>query len=164
MVLSRIANVPFCMHQHREPMPRHFSGLCRRQHREPMSRHFTGLCRHQHREPMPRRFTGISYYWTLMNILRHRLLYKWTEHWRLVQRCQHHNGPPTPFMIKICKFLDFCDKNRFIWITFNYTIFKFSKNFDGPFSHVFIFGNMFPESHGFDAPPVAWSNNFVSLH
>ena len=32
-----------------------------------------------------------------------------------------------------------------------------------PFSHVFIFGKMFPESHGFDAVPVTMSNNFVSI-
>ena len=30
--------------------------------------------------------------------------------------------------------------------------------------HVFIFGNVFPESHGFVAVPVTRSNNFVSLH
>ena len=28
------------------------------------------------------------------------------------------------------------------------------------FSHGFIFGNMFPESHAFDAVPVTRSNNF----
>ena len=31
---------------------------------------------------------------------------------------------------------------------------KFSEKFDHPFSHVFIFRNMFPESHGFVAVPV----------
>ena len=31
---------------------------------------------------------------------------------------------------------------------------KFSMKFDHPFSHVFIFGNMFPESHGFVTVPV----------
>ena len=31
---------------------------------------------------------------------------------------------------------------------------KFSEKFDHPFSHVFIFGNMFPESRGFVAVPV----------
>ena len=31
---------------------------------------------------------------------------------------------------------------------------KFSENFDNPFSHVFIFGNMLPESYGFVAMPV----------
>ena len=30
-----------------------------------------------------------------------------------------------------------------------------SEKFNHPFSHVFIFGNMFPESHGFVAMPVA---------
>ena len=32
-----------------------------------------------------------------------------------------------------------------------------STEFDHPFSHVFIFGNMFPESHGFVAMPVTSS-------
>ena len=38
----------------------------------------------------------------------HRLLYKWTKHGRLVERCQLHNGPPTPYKIKvnICKLKD----------------------------------------------------------
>ena len=42
-------------------------------------------------------------------------------------------------------------------------ILKFSEKFNYKFSHVFIFGNMFPESHGFVAVPVTRSNNFVSL-
>ena len=33
-------------------------------------------------------------------------------------------------------------------------ILKFSKKFDHPFLHIFIFGNMFPGSHGFVAMPV----------
>ena len=37
---------------------------------------------------------------------------------------------------------------------FNTTILKFSEIFDHPFLHSFIFGNMFPESHGFVAMPV----------
>ena len=28
------------------------------------------------------------------------------------------------------------------------------EKFDQPFPHVFIFGNLFPDSHGFDAVPV----------
>ena len=43
-------------------------------------------------------------------------------------------------------------------------ILKFSEEFDYPFSQVFIFCNMFPESKGFVAVPVTRSNNFVSLH
>ena len=31
---------------------------------------------------------------------------------------------------------------------------KFPEKFDHPFSHVFIFGNMFPECHGFVAMPL----------
>ena len=41
---------------------------------------------------------------------------------------------------------------------------RFSKKFDHLFSHVFIFGNMFPESHGFVAMPATRSNIFVALH
>ena len=43
--------------------------------------------------------------------------------------------------------IDFGDKNRVISTTFNFMILKFSEIFDPPFSHVFIFGNMLPESH-----------------
>ena len=32
---------------------------------------------------------------------------------------------------------------------FNAKTLKFSEKFHHPFSHIFIFGNMFPESHGF---------------
>ena len=88
-----------------------------------------------------------------------------TSGW-LAWRCQHHNGTPTPYKIKVnnSKLIDFGDKNWVILTTFNCMILKFSEKFDNPFSHVFIFGNMFPESHGFDAVPVARSNNFDSLH
>ena len=47
---------------------------------------------------------------------------------------------------------------------FTATILEFSEKIDHPFSHVFMFGNMFPESHGFVVVPVKRSNNFVSLH
>ena len=40
---------------------------------------------------------------------------------------------------------------------FNATNLKISEKFDHPFSHLFIFGDMFPESHGFDAVPIAIS-------
>ena len=49
-------------------------------------------------------------------------------------------------------------------INFNFTIPEFSDKFDHPFSLVFRFGKMLPESHGFDAVPVTRSNNFVSLN
>ena len=46
----------------------------------------------------------------------------------------------------------------------NATILKFPEKFDHPFSNVFIFGVMFPESHGFVAArPVTRWNNFVSV-
>ena len=76
-----------------------------------------------------------------------------------------HNGPAI-YKIKVnnCKLIDFGDKNRVISTNFNSTILKFSEKFVHPFSHVFIFGNMLPESHGFDAVPVTILNNLASLH
>ena len=53
----------------------------------------------------------------------------------------YHNGPQHRTKLKqIDRFGD--------------NILKFSEKFDHPFSHVFIFGNMFPENHGFVAMPV----------
>ena len=40
---------------------------------------------------------------------------------------------------------------------------RFSEKNDHPFPHVFIFGNLFPESHSFVAMPVISLNNFVSF-
>ena len=34
----------------------------------------------------------------------HILLYKWTEHWRLVYRYQHHTWPTTQYRIKVTYF------------------------------------------------------------
>ena len=48
----------------------------------------------------------------------------------------------------------FGNKNRVNSINFNATALKFSEKFDHPFSHVFIFSNMFPVIHGFVAMPV----------
>ena len=39
----------------------------------------------------------------------------------------------------------------------------FTEKFDHPFSQIFIFGNMFPESHGFVAVLVTISDKFVSF-
>ena len=36
-----------------------------------------------------------------LSMYYHRLLYLWTTDGRLVYKCQHHNGPPTPYKIKI---------------------------------------------------------------
>ena len=46
---------------------------------------------------------------------------------------------------------------------FNDTTLRFAEKFDHPFSHVFIFGNIFRESHGFILVPVTNSNNFGSF-
>ena len=45
---------------------------------------------------------------------------------------------------------------------FEDTTLRFAEKFDHPFSHVFIFFNMFRESHGFISVPVTSSHNFVS--
>ena len=72
---------------------------------------------------------------------------------------------PNTDKIKVNNSIDrYGDKNRVNSSNFNATILKFSVKFDHPFSHVFIFGNMFPESHGFVAVPVTRANNFVSLY
>ena len=65
----------------------------------------------------------------------------------------------TPYTVQnLSKLIDFV-----IRIELTRAILKLSEKFDHPFSHVFIFGNMFPESHGFVAVPVTRPNNFVSL-
>ena len=46
----------------------------------------------------------------------------------------------------------------------NATTLRFSKKFDHPFSHFFVFCNTFPESHGFVAVLITSLNNFVSIH
>ena len=62
---------------------------------------------------------------------------------------------PTPYKIKVnnCKFIEL---TMGIELTGNFkaTILKFFEKFDYAFSHVFIFGNMFLESHCFVAMPV----------
>ena len=49
-------------------------------------------------------------------------------------------------------------------VNFNATTLKLSEIFDHPFSHLFIFGNIFAQGHGFDAVTVTSSKYFVSLH
>ena len=65
---------------------------------------------------------------------------------------------PTPYKIKVnnCKLIDLAIR-RVNSSNFNATILKFSKKFYNPFSHDFMFGNLFPESHGFVAMPVTSS-------
>ena len=41
---------------------------------------------------------------------------------------------------------------------------QFSEKFDHPFSHVFIYGKVLPESYGFVDMPVTRLNNLVSIH
>ena len=59
--------------------------------------------------------------------------------------------------------MNWVNSNNFITRTL-----RFSEKFGHPFSNVYIFGNMFPESHGFVAMPVTssiedtWSNLSLS--
>ena len=87
-----------------------------------------------------------------MNIIIHRLLYKWTEHGTRLRS----QRTTTPYKIKVnnCKLIDLVIRIELTMASFNAKILKFSENFDHPFSHVFTFGDMFPESHGFIAMPV----------
>ena len=61
----------------------------------------------------------------------------------------------------------FVDKNRVNWSNFNAMTLKFSEKFGLPFSHVFIFGNTFPECHGFIVSPVTnintWENGWSNF-
>ena len=81
---------------------------------------------------------------------------------RAVSLKWHHNRPQHRTKLKSID--GFSDAN---WVNsgnFIATILRFSKKFDPSFLHVFLFGNMFPESHGFAAAPITSSNKFVSLH
>ena len=70
----------------------------------------------------------------------------------------------TPNTIKLMERDRFGDKNQVNQSNFNATILNVSEKFAHPISHVFIFRNMFPGSHGFVAVLVTRSKNFVSLH
>ena len=75
------------------------------------------------------------------------------------------NGPQHRTKInRIVRFGGFSDKNRVNSSNYYDTIFKYFEKFNHPFSHMFIFGNMFPESHGFVSIQVTRSNNFVYIH
>ena len=63
----------------------------------------------------------------------------------------YHNGPQHQ---KVQVNDRFGDKNRFKSSNFNAMTLKFSEKLCHPFSHVLLFGNLFPESHGFVATPV----------
>ena len=56
--------------------------------------------------------------------------------------------------IKLKKIYIFGDKNKVSSSDCNAIKLKIWDKFDHPFSHVFIFSNMFPESHSFVAIPV----------
>ena len=97
-----------------------------------------------------------------VDIAYHKLLYKWTAYGPLVSKCQRHNWHQ--HRTKRKKIHRFGDGN---WVNSNNfiaTTFWFSEIFNHPFSHVFIFANMFPESFGFVAVPITSWNNFVSFN
>ena len=93
--------------------------------------------------------SNVSYLYRVLQLcyMRHRLLYKWT---------MHGNSPsiaitdPTTCRTKKSKLIDLVIRIEFTSVILM-PLLKFSEKFDPPFSHVFRFGNMFPESHGFVA-------------
>ena len=82
---------------------------------------------------------------------KHRLLYKRTMN----GKSSSIKRTTTQCKIKVnnCKLIDVIIR---IELT-QAMILNFSEKFDHPFSHVFIFANMFPESHGFVVMPVTSS-------
>ena len=79
----------------------------------------------------------------------HRLLYKWTMH----GKSPSITTDPRPYKIKVNSKIG--DKNRVNTSNFKAKIIKLSEKLNHPFKRVFIFGNTFPESHGFVAMPVS---------
>ena len=64
----------------------------------------------------------------------------------------YHSGPQHRTKLQ---YIDrFGDKNQVNSSDFRATNLKVFEKFYHPFSHVFIFGNMIPESHGFVGMPV----------
>ena len=59
----------------------------------------------------------------------------------------YHNGPQHSTKLKLID--RFYVRNRVNSNNFNAMTLKFSEKFDHPILHVFIFGNIFPESRGF---------------
>ena len=64
----------------------------------------------------------------------------------------YHKGPQHRTNLKLID--RFNDVNRVNSNNFNDTVFKFHQKLDHAFLHVFIFGNMFPESYSFVVMPV----------
>ena len=88
--------------------------------------------------------------WIIIRLIiriNHTLLFKWTEHGKSSSITTDPQQRTKLKQITVNRRLG--DNNRVNASNFNATIFKFSEKFDHPFSHVFLFGNMFPESRGF---------------
>ena len=83
-----------------------------------------------------------------------------------LKKCQHHNRPPAPYKIKVnnWKLIDLVIRIELTWVILMPRFSNFLRNLAIHFLHVFIFGNMFPESCIFVAVLVTRSNSFVSLH
>ena len=65
----------------------------------------------------------------------------------------YHNGPQHRKKLKLID--RFGHANLVNSSNFNVMTLKFSEKFDHTLSHVFMFVNMFPESHAFVAMPVS---------
>ena len=78
------------------------------------------------------------------------LLHTTTEHHLRSQRTPERYK----FKVNNSKLIELLIRIELTRANFNATILKFSEKFDRPFSHVFIFGKIFLESHGFVAMPV----------
>ena len=64
----------------------------------------------------------------------------------------YDNGPQLRTKLRQITLIDrFGDNNQVNSKHFNATILKFSEKYDHQYLYVFIFNNMFPESHGFVA-------------
>ena len=62
------------------------------------------------------------------------------------------------------KLIGFATQIQFNYVNFNATTLKFDEKLNTPFSHLFLFGNIFSQDHSFDAVTVTSSKKIVSLH
>ena len=57
----------------------------------------------------------------------------------------------------------FGNSDRINSVNINATTLKLADKFDHPLKHLFIFGNIFAQGHGFDAMTVTISKYFVNI-
>ena len=60
--------------------------------------------------------------------------------------------------------IDLTMRIKLTLVNFIGTNLKLVEKFDRPFSHLFIFRNIFAQGHGFDAVTLAISQYFKSIH